>query len=233
MSQTQKNRADDNCGGDVIGCQTVGVATDPATAGKEVKRMNCSKRNSRLCLVACRPWPQRIGGFTLIELLVVIAIISLLLGLLIPCLHITKEKATQCDCGIKLKGLGVVVWRYVEEHDGQFPKVTDLKQVALQVREALQPYINSEEIFCCRNDPNKPTPPGGSYDWRVTNDPKTNLSGVRLDLLRHPSRVIIAGERSPGWHKPGMINVLFADGHVDQVTIEEWFRNITTSLESL
>ena len=62
-------------------------------------------------------------------------------------------------------------------------------------------------------------------------DPETSLAGVRLDLLRHPNKVIIAGELCHSCHKPQLVNVLYADGHVDLVTKEEFFRNITTPLE--
>mgnify|MGYP001028988327 CR=1 FL=1 len=233
MRQTQKNRANDNFGGAAIGCQTEDIANSLAPSGKEVKRMSRSKRNSRSCFVEHRTWSQRVGGFTLTELLVVIALVALLLGLLVPCLHAAKKKADLIQCQSRLKNLYLALQMYADQHDGRFPNVTDLIQVPQKVKEALQPYVNSEEIFWCPYDPDKTTHPGGSYDWRVTHDPKTSLSGVRLDLIRHPNRVIIAGERSPGWNKSDMINVLYADGHVDQVTEEEWFRNITTPLESL
>lgn len=196
-------------------------------------RMISSKRNSKSCLMERHTWLQRISGFTLTELLVVIAVVTLSMGLLVPCLHTAKEKANQIKCGINLKNIYTALQLYINDHGGLFPDVNDLKQVPLKVQQALQPYAKAEEIFCCPDDPNKPTPPGGSYDWRVTHDPKTTLAGVRLDLIRHPNRVIIAGERSAGWHKSDMINVLYADGHVDQVTVKEWWDNITTPIESL
>ena len=195
---------------------------------KPNNRMNRSKRNSKYCLVEQRPWLQRIGGFTLIELVVVIAIIALLLALSVP-----PPPPTNIKCNSNLKNLYLILQMYADDHGGLFPNITDYSQVPLKVMEALKPYVNSDEIFWCPDDPEKSKHPGGSYDWRVTHDPKTTLSGVRLDLLRHPSRVIIAGERSAGWHKSGKINVLDADGHLDQVTEKEWWDNITTPLESL
>lgn len=233
MKQTQKNRANDNCGGIAIGCPNEHVANSIASLGKEFKRMNCSKRNSRSCLVNHRSRPQRVGGFTLIELLVVMAITSILLGLIVIGLGGIKDNATLTESGSDLRNLYLVLLMYTDDNDGRFPKITDLTQVPLKVKEALQPYVNSEEIFWCPDDPEKSKHPAGSYDWRVTRDPKTSLAGVRLDLLRHPNRVIIAGELSQGWHKSNMMNVLFADGRVDLVTMQEWFQNITTPLELL
>ena len=176
---------------------------------------------------------QRRRAFTLIELLVVMAIISILVGLTVIGLGGIRDNATLTESGSHLRQLYFALLMYADDHDGQFPDITDLTQVPLKVKEALLPYVNSEDIFWCRDDPEKSKRPAGSYDWRVTRDPKTNMAGVRLDLLRHPNRVIIAGELSQGWHKPNMMNVLFADGRVGLVTMQEWFKNITTPLELL
>jgi prepilin-type N-terminal cleavage/methylation domain-containing protein/prepilin-type processing-associated H-X9-DG protein len=172
-------------------------------------------------------------AFTLIELVVVISLVSLLMGLLVPGLNIIRKKATNVECISNLKELYIAMQLYANDNDGRFPKVTNYNQVPLKIMEILKPYVNTDDIFWCPGDREKESHPGGSYDWRVTHDPKTTLSGVRLDLIRHPNRVIIAGELAPDIHEPGMINVLYADGHVDQVTVEKWFRNITTPIESL
>jgi prepilin-type N-terminal cleavage/methylation domain-containing protein len=231
MRQAQKNGANNNCDVAAIGCQAVGVANSPAAATNEVKRKNRSERNSRSCLVDRRLWSQRVGGFTLIELLVVIALVALLLGLLIPCLHVARKKATQVRCLSNLKALGMAVQLYANDHAGLFPTISDDSQITPQVRQALQPYAKAEEIFCCPDDPEKPTPPGGSYDWRLTHDPKASLSNVRLPLIKQANRVIIGGDRSAGWHKPDMINVILADSSARQVTEEYWWENITRPLQ--
>jgi prepilin-type N-terminal cleavage/methylation domain-containing protein/prepilin-type processing-associated H-X9-DG protein len=184
---------------------------------------------------------RRLQAFTLIELLVVIAIISILMAVLLGVLGTIRNMVKQKVCQSHLRSMGVTADLYANDHGGLFPnpkvtfnpKVVDDSQIALKVRHAFQPYVNSDEIFCCPSDPLKPTPPGGSYAPRLTLDPKTSLGGVRLDLIRHPDRVVIAGERSAGWHKSCTINVLYLDGHVEQVTEEEWWENITTPLDSL
>ena len=180
-----------------------------------------------------RPSSQKIGGSTLIELLVVISIISLLMGLLVTSFQGPRKNLKQAVCDTNLKNLYLALQMYADDNGGRCPAVTDLARVPLKVKEALLPYVKSEEIFWCPDDREKEAHPGGSYDWRVTHDPKTSLSGLRLDLLRHPNRVIIAGERSHGCHKPEMINVLYADGHTNLVTMEEFLRNITTPFEEL
>jgi len=195
--------------------------------------MKRSEQNSRSCLTHNGSCLQRIGGSTLIELLVVISIISLLMGLLVTSFKGTRDNLNQAECDNNLKNLYLALQMYADDNGGRCPIVTDLTQVPLKVKEALLPYVQSEEIFWCPNDGEKEAHPGGSYDWRMTHDPKTSLSGLRLDLLRHPNRVIIAGERSHGCHKPEMINVLYADGHTGLVTMQEFLRNITTPIEEL
>ena len=217
--------------GTAIGCRTVGVINNPAIAGKYVNRINHLDQNSMSCLVACRPRPQGAGGFTLIEQLVVIAIISILLGILVPILQPVKNYVTKAICDNNLRNLYEGLQMYIGDNDGQFPDIIDLDQAPLEVKDALQPYVKSEKIFRCWNDPQKAEHQDGSYDWRVTPDPKTSLSGVKLNLLRYPNKVIIAGERSHGCHKSEMINVLYADGHIGQVTQGEFLINITTPLE--
>ena len=197
------------------------------------------KHRQAFTLVDRRPWLQRIRGFTLIELLVVIAIISMLLGLFATDFGGIKDQATYVECSANLKNLFLALQMYADDNDGQCPNpnVTDQIQVSKQIqislkfKEALQPYVKSEDIFWCPNDREKEAHPGGSYGWRVTRDPKTSLAGVRLGLLRHPNRVMIAGELSHGCHKSEMINALYADGRVDLVTMGEFLENIRTPLD--
>ena len=191
------------------------------------------KHRQVFTLVERRPWSQRFGGFTLIELLVVIAIISLLMGLLVPCLQPAKKNITQRVCDSHLKNLYLALQMYIADNNGQFPNPNVAGQIqnSLKIKEALQPYVKSEDIFWCPKDQEKSKHPGGSYGWRVTRNPKTSLAGVRFDLLRHPERVMIAGELSHGCHKSEMTSVLFADGHVELITKGEFLQNITTDLE--
>jgi len=215
------------------------LLTNAATSNDTSAGSLAGRHHQVLTLVECRLWPQRFGGFTLIELLVVIAIISLLTGLLVPCYGRIIDFINHGECGSNLKNLYLALQMYANDNDGQCPnpnvndqsKVSKQIQVSLQYKEALLPYVKLEDIFWCPNDQKKEAHPGGSYGWRVTCDPKTSLAGVRLNLLRHPNRVIIAGELSHGCHKSEMINVLYADGHVDLVTMGEFLKSIRTPLE--
>jgi len=220
----RENQACDNEQGQQVALQK--NQNMPVQIGKEVNRIDRSKRNPSLCFINRRFWSQRIGGFTLIELLVVITIITLLMGVFVPIIIKIREKAKQVESISKLKEVGIAIELYANDNGGRFPNITDLSQVPQKVIEALKPYVNNENIF--RSPVSKLL-----FDYRVTHDPNTNLAGVRLDLIRHPEKVIIAGEQAPGWQKSGMMYVLYANGHVAQVTEEEWWKNITTPVKYL
>ncbi|MFC1604644.1 type II secretion system protein [Planctomycetota bacterium] len=215
------------------------LRTNAASSNGKSADSLAGRHHQAFTLMERRPWSQRFGGFTLIELLVVIAIISLLMGLIVLCFQLPRENATQLECCSHLKNLFLALQMYADDNDGRCPnpnvidktKVSKQIQVSLKFMEVLQPYVKSEDIFWCPNDREKEAHPGGSYGWRVTCDPKASLAGVRLGLLRQPNRVIIAGELSHGCHKSEMINVLYADGHVDLVTMGEILKSYGTPLE--
>lgn len=56
-------------------------------------------------------------AFTLIELLVVIAIIALLLSVLLPALKKVKETARCTICRTHLRGIGLAILAYLEDHN--------------------------------------------------------------------------------------------------------------------
>jgi prepilin-type N-terminal cleavage/methylation domain-containing protein/prepilin-type processing-associated H-X9-DG protein len=59
-------------------------------------------------------------GFTLIELLVVIAVIAVLMAILMPALQRVKKQAKNAVCQAHLRGLGVGLMMYQDDHDGRF-----------------------------------------------------------------------------------------------------------------
>lgn len=63
-------------------------------------------------------------GFTLIELLVVIAIIALLMGILLPSLHLAKRKAASAVCLMNSKNLATGWTMYQDENDGRIMSAT-------------------------------------------------------------------------------------------------------------
>ena len=71
-----------------------------------------------------RKAPQHDKGFTLIELLVVISIIALLIALLLPGLGQARYLAQVVKCKSLLRGLGLGLSIYAEDHRGYFPTPT-------------------------------------------------------------------------------------------------------------
>jgi prepilin-type N-terminal cleavage/methylation domain-containing protein len=63
------------------------------------------------------------GAFTLIELLVVVAIISLLIGMLMPALGESRERARRAVCASNLRQIGVGIYNYWTEWSGRVPYV--------------------------------------------------------------------------------------------------------------
>jgi prepilin-type N-terminal cleavage/methylation domain-containing protein/prepilin-type processing-associated H-X9-DG protein len=60
-------------------------------------------------------------GFTLIELLVVIAVIALLMAILLPALQRARGQARDVVCKSNLKGVGLGISMYLEDHGHTMP----------------------------------------------------------------------------------------------------------------
>lgn len=61
---------------------------------------------------------KRFRAFTLIELLVVIAIIAVLMGILMPVLHTSRQSAMRMKCLGNMRNMEVAHWLYMTDWDG-------------------------------------------------------------------------------------------------------------------
>ena len=96
--------------------------------------------------------PRIRAGFTLIELLVVIAIIALLMALLLPAIHKTREAAAREQCRNNLKQIGIAVHNFVSERkmvptEGYGPSAGGGPGNTASVFCNLLPYLEQKALF--------------------------------------------------------------------------------------
>ncbi len=122
-------------------------------------------------------------AFTLIELLIVIAIITILAAILFPVFATAREKARQTTCLSNLKQIALASTQYVQDYDDAEPlaaftqatTMTELNAAGGRSTtvgntnyfwvDALYPYIKSNAVYVCPDDPTAMT-----FKWYF--DPK-------------------------------------------------------------
>ena len=115
-------------------------------------------------------------GFTMIELMVVLVVITILLAILIPAVQQSRMTASQVQCRVRMKQIGLALHGH-EATFGQFPAfvndrfswlVTLLPYMELSsVRDKLdlkagagdsvneKIYLIPIEVYCCPTDPSR------------------------------------------------------------------------------
>ncbi len=161
---------------------------------------------------------RRPFGFTLVELLVSIALIAVLGALLIVVLSSVRQKAATVQCTSNLRQIGIAIFSYTSDHQGQLPPGYDWDEaiaeyLAVSIDDAGKPLSYTSILQC----PLDPAPLGDaqrSYTVsRMTedrNDPKgvfgartlTDAEGNKseqdsrfLSEIPFPDRTIMVAEK--------------------------------------
>ena len=122
-------------------------------------------------------------GFTLIELLTVISLIAILSAILFPVFAQVREKARQTSCASNLRQQGMSISLYAQDYDDHYPigadsadryiylwtpqdeelaRVRHLQETMPLLRDILNPYVKSHDIWHCPSDTGGRAPYGDS-----------------------------------------------------------------------
>ncbi len=129
--------------------------------------------------------------------------IAIWAGTMLPALNNAREKARRVSCMSNLKQIGLALKMYAMDHKDQYPEANN--DAGLQVLIAEQ-YLTDPSIFRC---PSTPKNSGMSYYY----------IGGYTEGKDSPN--LPQAFDKPGNHK-GYVNVLFLDGHVERVNIQNY-----------
>jgi len=165
-------------------------------------------------------------GVTLLEVLVVIAVIGIVLGLLIPAVVRTRQRARNIECLNNLRQLSLGFRLHAESRGGRFPSGTR-KPWFVEIAPHLQA---TEGVFQCPDDPGQ-TPL--SYGWRddLATVPEACLAGKKIDRAA-TSQLVLVFDQSPGWHEPDMINVGTVGGAAMSLDEQAFEDNLMFSVDT-
>lgn len=152
-------------------------------------------------------------GFTLIELLTVVAIVAVLAGIGIAVGRPMVAKSRQAACLNQLRGIGVALQSYLQDHNQRMPELAagrSSKSQDLPVLDTvLAPYLENPDAFACPQDKELHAKSGCSYLWNVTQNGRhvSQLSFFGND--ERPERIPLVSDKE-AWHPQGT-NFLYAD----------------------
>ena len=178
-------------------------------------------------------------AFTLIELLVVIAIILMLVGIVAPSLSRAEDQAMMAVCSANVRHLAAALIIY-EAAAGVFPPLQIRPGYDLETRRwipptwwprLLQPGAAIKKGWTCPAAPafvaSDYDDCGYGYNYRTFGqgrgsrleiagvDHHMDTAVVRMDMVPCPSLIILAGDGSFGWARPGRGRMTCAINTID------------------
>jgi prepilin-type N-terminal cleavage/methylation domain-containing protein/prepilin-type processing-associated H-X9-DG protein len=171
------------------------------------------------------------SGFSLIELLCVVAIILILATLYWRPNAANRQRALQVACQGNLQKLYVAMQLYGNDFAGRLPRVSSAHNSAEALDPLVPRYTAETDLFICPGGADSRPRSGAPlknqrisyayYMGRVlTNSQQVLLTDKQVDTLPKPAgRAVFSSDGKPPGNNHGKWggNLLFCDGHVEQI----------------
>jgi prepilin-type N-terminal cleavage/methylation domain-containing protein/prepilin-type processing-associated H-X9-DG protein len=171
------------------------------------------------------------SGFSLVELLCVVAIILILATLYWRPNAASRQRALQVACQNNLQKLYIAMELYANDHAGKLPKVSSAHNSAEALDPLVPRYTAETALFICPGAADSPLPSGAALKGRkisyayymgrvLTNSQQVLLTDKQVDTLPKPAgRAAFSSDGKPPGNNHGKWggNLLFCDGHVEQI----------------
>jgi prepilin-type N-terminal cleavage/methylation domain-containing protein/prepilin-type processing-associated H-X9-DG protein len=171
------------------------------------------------------------SGFSLLELLFVVAIILIMATLYWRPNPANRDRALQIACQKNLQKLFIAMELYANDYGGRLPKVATPKNAADALDPLVPRYTAETALFICPASADSPLPSGAalktqkiSYAYymgrTLTNAQQVLVTDKQVDTLPKPvGRAVFSSDSKPPGNNHGKLggNLLFCDGHVEQI----------------
>ncbi len=152
-------------------------------------------------------------GLSLVELLVAIAVLATLSAISIPVGRSFIAKSRQTACLGQLRGLGVALEGYLQDHLQRMPKLAQGRPDKADASEVLEtvllPYVDGPQAFACPQDAVEHAKTGSSYFWNPTQNGRHVTKLEFFNITDQPEKIPLIFDKQ-AWH-PGGTNFLYAD----------------------
>ena len=165
--------------------------------------------------------------FTLVELLVVIALIAILMGIMLPALGKSREKARRIGCMSHLKQVGLALKQYALDYSQRFPDKGACDGLEMLRRFS---FLTHYKIYTCPTTATLQNHPGSSNSsLDDTNTDFAMAPGMMegsSDRYGRPDSAISSDRTSNPQRVSNHIdygNILFIGGHVKGFSDKNWY----------